>query len=252
VVPSSQLVMPCAVRPASTASRHRTPSLAGSHAAVRRRCTVRSRRRRSSSAADVPPGRTVPAHHAVELPAGHGHPHDRPRRSRPAARWCSPWRATVRCRRSRGTYAPRAPTRRSPRRRATTCTCCRPGRAPGSAGIRLPSAGRFVDHAGRGQPGDSDGRQPGRLRGVRRRRHRDHGGGGGPVAAQRLRADHLHALSESITHLSAACLTLAERCVSGITANTEAPPARTAACWGARTPHTRVELWWSGTVVWSA
>src|SRR3954463_3370153 len=32
----------------------------------------------------------------------------------------------------------------------------------------------------------------------------------------------LHSLSESITHLRAACLTLAERCVSGITANTEA------------------------------
>ncbi|WP_438489359.1 aspartate ammonia-lyase [Streptomyces sp. S186] len=32
----------------------------------------------------------------------------------------------------------------------------------------------------------------------------------------------LHALSESITHLGAACRTLAERCVSGITANTEA------------------------------
>ncbi|WP_309115869.1 aspartate ammonia-lyase [Saccharothrix sp.] len=32
----------------------------------------------------------------------------------------------------------------------------------------------------------------------------------------------LHALSESITHLRAACLTLADRCVSGITANTEA------------------------------
>jgi aspartate ammonia-lyase len=31
----------------------------------------------------------------------------------------------------------------------------------------------------------------------------------------------LHSLSESITHLRAACLTLAERCVSGITANTE-------------------------------
>src|SRR3954453_3044033 len=32
----------------------------------------------------------------------------------------------------------------------------------------------------------------------------------------------LHSLSESITHLRAACLTLAERCVDGITANTEA------------------------------
>ncbi|MFG2826702.1 aspartate ammonia-lyase [Streptomyces sp. NPDC048434] len=31
----------------------------------------------------------------------------------------------------------------------------------------------------------------------------------------------LHSLSESITHLGAACRTLAERCVSGITANTE-------------------------------
>ncbi|WP_112266016.1 aspartate ammonia-lyase [Lentzea terrae] len=31
----------------------------------------------------------------------------------------------------------------------------------------------------------------------------------------------LHSLSESITHLRAACLTLAERCVDGITANTE-------------------------------
>ncbi|MER7792576.1 aspartate ammonia-lyase [Streptomyces sp. NPDC097640] len=31
----------------------------------------------------------------------------------------------------------------------------------------------------------------------------------------------LHSLSESITHLRAACLTLAERCVSGITANAE-------------------------------
>lgn len=31
----------------------------------------------------------------------------------------------------------------------------------------------------------------------------------------------LHSLSESITHLRAACLTLAERCVTGITANTE-------------------------------
>ncbi|MGW7006906.1 aspartate ammonia-lyase [Streptomyces sp. NPDC054933] len=31
----------------------------------------------------------------------------------------------------------------------------------------------------------------------------------------------LHSLSESVTHLRAACLTLAERCVSGITANTE-------------------------------
>ncbi|NKE60801.1 aspartate ammonia-lyase [Lentzea sp. PSKA42] len=31
----------------------------------------------------------------------------------------------------------------------------------------------------------------------------------------------LHSLSESITHLRAACVTLAERCVSGITANTE-------------------------------
>ena len=31
----------------------------------------------------------------------------------------------------------------------------------------------------------------------------------------------LHSLSESITHLRAACLTLAERCVAGITANTE-------------------------------
>jgi aspartate ammonia-lyase len=31
----------------------------------------------------------------------------------------------------------------------------------------------------------------------------------------------LHALSESITHLRAACVTLAERCVLGITANTE-------------------------------
>jgi aspartate ammonia-lyase len=32
----------------------------------------------------------------------------------------------------------------------------------------------------------------------------------------------LHSLSESITHLERACLTLAERCVAGITANTEA------------------------------
>ncbi len=32
----------------------------------------------------------------------------------------------------------------------------------------------------------------------------------------------LHSLSASITHLSAACVTLAERCVDGITANTEA------------------------------
>lgn len=32
----------------------------------------------------------------------------------------------------------------------------------------------------------------------------------------------LHSLSESITHLRRACVTLAERCVSGITANTEA------------------------------
>jgi aspartate ammonia-lyase len=32
----------------------------------------------------------------------------------------------------------------------------------------------------------------------------------------------LHSLSESITHLRAACLSLAERCVDGITANTEA------------------------------
>ncbi|MEW1635420.1 aspartate ammonia-lyase [Streptomyces sp. NPDC093801] len=31
----------------------------------------------------------------------------------------------------------------------------------------------------------------------------------------------LHSLSKSLTHLRAACLTLAERCVSGITANTE-------------------------------
>ncbi|MGO4425980.1 lyase family protein, partial [Streptomyces sp. MCAF7] len=31
----------------------------------------------------------------------------------------------------------------------------------------------------------------------------------------------LHSLSKSITHLRAACLTLAERCVSGITANAE-------------------------------
>ncbi|MFJ6719235.1 MULTISPECIES: aspartate ammonia-lyase [unclassified Streptomyces] len=31
----------------------------------------------------------------------------------------------------------------------------------------------------------------------------------------------LHSLSESVTHLRAACLTLAERCVGGITANTE-------------------------------
>jgi aspartate ammonia-lyase len=31
----------------------------------------------------------------------------------------------------------------------------------------------------------------------------------------------LHSLSESVTHLRAACLTLAERCVDGITANTE-------------------------------
>ncbi|AQT76209.1 aspartate ammonia-lyase [Streptomyces sp. fd1-xmd] len=31
----------------------------------------------------------------------------------------------------------------------------------------------------------------------------------------------LHSLSKSVTHLRAACLTLAERCVSGITANTE-------------------------------
>jgi aspartate ammonia-lyase len=32
----------------------------------------------------------------------------------------------------------------------------------------------------------------------------------------------LHSLSESITHLRAACLTLADRCVQGITANTAA------------------------------
>ncbi|MER7378099.1 aspartate ammonia-lyase, partial [Streptomyces lanatus] len=32
----------------------------------------------------------------------------------------------------------------------------------------------------------------------------------------------LHSLSESITHLRNACVTLAERCVVGITANTEA------------------------------
>jgi aspartate ammonia-lyase len=31
----------------------------------------------------------------------------------------------------------------------------------------------------------------------------------------------LHSLSKSITHLQSACRTLAERCVSGITANTE-------------------------------
>ncbi|CAK7283046.1 aspartate ammonia-lyase (fragment) [Streptomyces misionensis JCM 4497] len=31
----------------------------------------------------------------------------------------------------------------------------------------------------------------------------------------------LHSLSESVTHLRRACLTLAERCVNGITANTE-------------------------------
>src|SRR5213079_1917733 len=31
----------------------------------------------------------------------------------------------------------------------------------------------------------------------------------------------LHALSESITHLGAACRTLAEKCVSGITANVD-------------------------------
>ena len=36
----------------------------------------------------------------------------------------------------------------------------------------------------------------------------------------------VHSLSESMRHLGAACLTLAERCVLGITANTELLRAR--------------------------
>ena len=52
------------------------------------------------------------------------------------------------------------------------------------------AAGRLVDHAGQGQPGDPGGGEPGRLRGDRQRRDGDHGRRGRAAAAQRLRADH--------------------------------------------------------------
>ena len=53
------------------------------------------------------------------------------------------------------------------------------------------AAGRLVDHARQGEPGDPGGGEPGRLRGDRQRRHHHHGGRGGPAPAQRLRAGDL-------------------------------------------------------------
>ena len=51
-------------------------------------------------------------------------------------------------------------------------------------------AGRLVDHAREGQPGDPRGGQSGRLRGDRQRRHGHLRRRGRPAAAQCVRADH--------------------------------------------------------------
>ncbi len=82
-------------------------------------------------------------------------------------------------------------------------------------------AGRLQHHARQSQPGDPRGRQPDRLRGNRQRRHGELRGRGRPVAVERLRTDHRPQLFKSVNHLRSGCLTLATRCVNGITANRE-------------------------------
>ncbi len=82
-------------------------------------------------------------------------------------------------------------------------------------------AGGLVDHAGQGQSGDPRGGQPGRVRGDRQRHHGDLRRRGRPAAAQRLRADHRPQPVQERQAPDAGCLTLASKCVSGITANRE-------------------------------
>ena len=78
--------------------RRRVPALVLRGGGPDRR-PLRGRPERPGPAADdAAAGRAVPADHAVELPAGDGHPQDRARRSPPAARWSSSPPSRRRCR----------------------------------------------------------------------------------------------------------------------------------------------------------
>ena len=97
---------------------------------------------------------------------GRGHPGHR--RLRAAVRACS------------------SGSRSSSPRSATTCACFR--QRPARRAWRdqpAARAGRLVDHAGQGQPGDPRGGQPGRLPGDRQRPHGDDRRRGRAAAAQR-------------------------------------------------------------------
>ena len=65
------------------------------------------------------------------------------------------------------------------------------------------ASGGLQHHAGQGQPGDPRGRQPGRVRGRRRRHDGDDGRRGRAAAAERVRAGH-RALDLPVDHLDAA------------------------------------------------
>ena len=82
-------------------------------------------------------------------------------------------------------------------------------------------AGRLVDHAGQGQPGDPGGRQSDRFRGHRQRRHRELRGGGRSAQLNAFEPIIAHSLFKSITHLRNGCLTLAGALRQGHTANRE-------------------------------
>ncbi len=106
-------------------------------------------------------------------------------------------------------------------RAATTCGCCRPGRARAQRDQPAAGTGRFEHHARQGQPGHPEVVNQVAFEVIGNDVAITMAAEAGQLQLNAFEPIILHSLSESITHLRAACLTLAERCVDGITANTE-------------------------------
>ena len=96
------------------------------------------------------------------------------------------------------------------------------GPRAGLGEINLPpmQAGSSI-MPGKVNPGDPRGRQPDRLRGDRQRRDGELAAEAGQLQLNAFEPIIAHSLFKSVNHLRNGCLTLAERCVNGITANRE-------------------------------
>jgi aspartate ammonia-lyase len=107
------------------------------------------------------------------------------------------------------------------RRPATTCGCCRRAARRLRRDQSAADAGRLQHHAGQGQPGDPRGVNQIAFEVIGNDITITLAAEAGQLQLNAFEPIIAHSLFKSVNHLRAGCLTLAERCVNGITANRE-------------------------------